>query len=45
MPEFRRIPVIRVLVVALAFSSGALAQDAAPPAQDRCAVHQTLRRR
>jgi hypothetical protein len=34
MPEFRRIPVIRVLVVALAFSSGALAQDAAPPTQD-----------
>jgi len=31
MPEFRRIPVIRVLVVALAFSSGALAQDPAPP--------------
>jgi len=31
MPEFRRIPVIRVLVVALVFSSGALAQDPAPP--------------
>ncbi|HTG96873.1 MAG TPA: hypothetical protein VL982_05450 [Burkholderiales bacterium] len=32
MPEFRRIPVIRSLIVALALSSGARAQDPAPPA-------------
>jgi len=32
MPEFRRIPVIRILIVMLSVSCGALAQETAPPA-------------